>query len=374
MIQAPVMFKSPFYPPEPNFDFLKELTESVVNNAKYTIVGGNDNDSRHPLLTKDNWWYPYGSIPKDHPNIGELVARKDGKYWTLFNRKTGTKIRICFDDNAPPQTYSETPELVDVCITKKCNMHCEFCYQNASKEGKHADLDTINDILWRLRLDEVFEVAIGGGEPTQHPDFAKILQAAYDNGVVPNFTTANTDWMHDDKIVEAVNKYCGSFAISISNWQAVEEAYQWNRTKRGTYGAVRASVQIPLGCMPWKEINECLKKANVLYTPITFLGYKACGKAADRKPDPYHKQMLEWLDKNGEEPFGADTAFVQEFADKLKKMEVDPKLVSDGEGMYSCYIDAVEKKIGAHSYGAKMKSYDNRDLFQDFPYKECKNK
>lgn len=377
VIQVPIKFGPPYAAVEPEFDFLKELTDTVSNNNKYVIVGGNDNRDEplpHSLVTENNRWTPFHSIPTDN-RMGPLVARRNGLYWTLFNRNTGAKIRLTFNDNAPPQTCSETPELVDLCITKHCLKKCGFCYQGASREGQHADIKVIEQIIWKLKNAQVLEVAVGGGEPTSHPDFIKILEMIYDRGIVPNFTTADVSWMEDDNIAKAVRKYCGSFAISITDYNAVERAYRWNCNDHREK-SVRASVQVPLGGPAWRDINREVTKALVLYVPITFLGYKECGKASSRKAEPYCKHMIEWMKTHEDTEFGADTVFVKEFESQLRKMNIHPKLISDGEGLFSCYIDAVEQKIGKHSYGSLMKSFDTKsqefysnDLFCDFPYR-----
>ena len=46
-------------------------------------------------------------------------------------------------------------------------------------------LDSLNHPLYG----NVFQVAIGGGEPLEHPDFLKIIDATLQRKIVPNFTT-----------------------------------------------------------------------------------------------------------------------------------------------------------------------------------------
>jgi organic radical activating enzyme len=78
-----------------------------------------------------------------------------------------------------------------------------------------------------------FQVAIGGGEPTSHPDFVKVLEVFKDLGIEPNYTTngmwldfdySNTEFLKDGvthfftekhlSILENTKKYCGGVAIS----------------------------------------------------------------------------------------------------------------------------------------------------------------
>jgi len=55
-------------------------------------------------------------------------------------------------------------------------------------------------------------MAIGGGEPTMHPDFCNILEDVRSLGTVPNYTTAGHHMTPE--IYEATNKYCGGVAMT----------------------------------------------------------------------------------------------------------------------------------------------------------------
>jgi len=55
-------------------------------------------------------------------------------------------------------------------ITTKCNMNCEHCGFNCTHEGEHMSFDIFKEAL---KLDDM--CTVGGGEPTLHPEFEKIL-------------------------------------------------------------------------------------------------------------------------------------------------------------------------------------------------------
>jgi radical SAM protein with 4Fe4S-binding SPASM domain len=57
-----------------------------------------------------------------------------------------------------------------------------------------------------------FQVALGGGNPNQHPNFVEILEYTASKGVVPNYTTNGRGL--SDKILDATRKHCGAVAIS----------------------------------------------------------------------------------------------------------------------------------------------------------------
>ncbi len=58
-------------------------------------------------------------------------------------------------------------------ITTKCNFSCSHCCMNATKNGRHMKMSTFKKAL---EYDEM--VALGGGEPTLHPYFERILLLA----------------------------------------------------------------------------------------------------------------------------------------------------------------------------------------------------
>ena len=58
-----------------------------------------------------------------------------------------------------------------------------------------------------------FQVALGGGNPNQHPDFVEILEYTTSKGIVPNYTTNGRGL--SDEILGATHKHCGAVAISV---------------------------------------------------------------------------------------------------------------------------------------------------------------
>ena len=340
-------------------EFLQELCDHVVHNPRISIRGGNDNEEIPEAWQKDCGTPALKNIKTDSDEI--LFARKEGDWWILYNHRTGAKIRFSFKDDAKPLTHASTPELVDLKITDYCDKGCPFCYQASGENGKHAAVDDISHIVYGLREAQTFEIALGGGEPTAHPAFCQILEAIYHNGITPNFSSNSTDWMKDKKISKAVKEFCGSFAIS--NLKKIRDVLDWN-TKGVTHSGVysdqalpQATLQIPLGCYDEKTIKDTLRVAEEFSwdIPITLLGFKRFGRGTSFKPFS-NSWILDFLQEIDLERFGADSVFIQEFGEDLKKRGISPTLFVDGEGAFSCYIDAVKREIGASSYSGDMKS------------------
>ena len=98
-------------------------------------------------------------------------------------------------------------------VTYRCNLSCAFCYAESGPDREpepHARIR--RRIVERLAAWGVFEVALGGGEPTLLPDFADLLAAIRDGGMVPNVTTNGT--IHRPEVVAALAEHAGVVHLS----------------------------------------------------------------------------------------------------------------------------------------------------------------
>jgi hypothetical protein len=129
----------------------------------------------------------------------------------FFNGKT---LRIAID---PTKDIYELdyPEFYDVKITDKCFGGCSYCYQDSRKDSEHFPniIENINKFFGSMsENNRPFQVALGGGEPTLHPQFIKILKVFKDLGIEPNYTTNGMNLTTN--ILNATKKYCSGVAIS----------------------------------------------------------------------------------------------------------------------------------------------------------------
>ena len=71
-----------------------------------------------------------------------------------------------------------TPERVDFLITKKCNLKCKHCFENASpkKKAEYFDLNMLKRIFSQMDDLNVKTLKITGGEPFYHPQIKSILK------------------------------------------------------------------------------------------------------------------------------------------------------------------------------------------------------
>ncbi len=70
-------------------------------------------------------------------------------------------------------------------ITTKCNMYCTHCCFASSPIGKHMPFEMFKVVMgkWGAQLYQTNNyIVIGGGEPTLHPDFWKIVNYSLEYG------------------------------------------------------------------------------------------------------------------------------------------------------------------------------------------------
>jgi hypothetical protein len=335
-------------------DFFLDLTNYILQ-PNLAILGGNDNThEKHPLAT-NAFRLPITD------KVGTWYCRKDGMNdeWVLYNSNSGDKIRFSFNrkqDFTTNTTKAEAPELVDIKITDYCPYQCPYCYQDSKPTGKQNTGLSLHNIITTLADLKVFEVAIGGGEPTLSKNFAGIISYCKKLGITPNFSTKNLDFFRDPKnykLIEGV----GGIAISV-------EPYTYRKTIAELYSCLnyheypkeQISIQIIIGgdgfCTDCSLVNIAGSMYNFGFDKLTLLGYKLTGRAKGTQ-ERFDKNKLFNTIKEISSKYwikiGVDTQFIKMFKEQIQE-QIPSYLYHEEEGKFSCYIDAVEGKIGASSY------------------------
>lgn len=332
---------------------------SFVQRDDVVILGGNDNsDGQEP---------PENSWQDDRTHIfhqlGTRRLREDGDHYVMFDARSGMKMRMTFDPHAAPYVKSTVPELVDLKITNYCAYGCSFCYQSSTKQGVHADLNNIKTILNTLGAQGVFEVAIGGGEPTHYPHLAEVLTYAAEQNIVPNFTTFGVDWLQNAELMDAVRAHVGAIGVSV---HGVKDLNKLKKIQEGVNGLthrwedryVHVTAQHVVGSVDLDETAQILERSWEEGWDLLLLGYKPVGFGASQAPhDLTGLDTLLKLRQQKPPHYGAkvsmlgvDTAFVQQFDPILEGLRIAPVLKTSEEGKFSMYVDAVTLQQGPSSY------------------------
>lgn len=188
-----------------------DFYESAFDTERGTLIRSFEEKSQ------DNW----GGLMQLHP---QYRSRRDLE--DLWHKR--------YEDSSRRHAFSPVPETLDVQITNYCSVGCPTCYQSSTKKDRHAPAFKLMRAIFEGLDQAPYQIAFGGGEPTQLPDFAKVLAYTHERGSVPNFTTSGV--VLDEEIGATARELCGGVALTYHYWRGrekFEKAYTWWKEKLG---------------------------------------------------------------------------------------------------------------------------------------------
>ena len=242
--------------------------------------------------------------------MGRCLIRQcvESNYILCFDKDEGTFIREGIDGKSPFWNV-KGPELLDISITNYCERECEFCYRASNKEGKHISLDDYEKIISQAKDIGVLQVALGGGNPNQHPQFEEILKITRQYGIIPSYTT-NGQGM-TDSIYQATKNYCGAIAVSLyDSYDEVENIID----DCNEYG-IKVNIHFMLNNNTIGEAIDFLENEKAILKKINavvFLNYKHIHTSKDiiLKASCEIKELLNLIKKVKECKIGFDSCMI----------------------------------------------------------------
>jgi len=220
-------------------------------------------------------------------------AFPEHNYYAIWH--DGVTIRIKLNSTKPIEELRH-PEFFDVKLTSYCDSGrdrngrgCYFCYQDSTKTSPHFEnvINKIKNFFGSMSKNEKpFQVAIGGGEPTSHPDFIAALQAFHALDICPNYTT-NGMFVAEPKchdIIRATKELCGGVAVSTHSHL---EKYWRVATEKLLASDIKTNFHIIISGK--RSIDELMKLRAEYSDHIKYfvlLPYTAQGRAK--------KKLIEW--------------------------------------------------------------------------------
>jgi MoaA/NifB/PqqE/SkfB family radical SAM enzyme len=235
------------------------------------------------------------------------------------------------------------------------------------------------DSMVHKELGGVFQVALGGGEPLEHPQFLEIIDATVERGVVPNFTT---NGIHlTDELCQKIKDKVGAVAVSISKVDEVNVDVL-NMLRRNK---IRTNIHYVLSARNIGEATEILSgNHNAKFegvNAIIFLTYKPTGRASEQFILKRGNELTEFLkrvdNKSLKRPrIGFDACFVPML---IHSTHINKYVVDICEGaFFSVYIDH-KLNVSPCSFSGNRDQFNLRnfdfyeiwnDLFQEYREKQ----
>lgn len=291
-----------------------------------------------------------------------LGSYQNGNYKvTLLS--DGTKIRENDLDFFEP----EFPESMDIKITNKCDMGCPFCHEDSRKNGEHGD---ILNLPFLDSIHPFTELAIGGGNPLEHPDLVAFLEELKSRSLIANVTVNQKHFLENEKLLSDLVSEGLIYGLGISytggDFDDTQELVSMvKKYKNAVIHVINGIVSVQE--LAWLSYNN-LK--------ILILGYKEF-----RRGVRYHSNDTSGVDKKKMEVYQWLRYIVENqwfnavSFDNLAISQLDVRrLMSDKEWSEffmgddgregnltsaSMYIDAVSKKFARNS--CCLKRYDITD-------------
>lgn len=255
-----------------------------------------------------------------------------------FNGKT---IRVALDPKREI-TELEYPEFYDIKCTGYCKGGCVGCYMDSKPKDKHyVDIvSKVYDYFGKMTPNQrPFQVAIGGGEPTSHPDFIELLKAFYYLDIQPNYTS---NGMHlTGYILQATVDYCGGVALSCHDHL---ERYWKSATTRYIDAGVKLNFHIVISSV--ETVDYFMKIYEEYHDVIDYfvlLPYSSQGRGSEK--------VVEWEYLVSQLPDDTrQIAFGANFYPKLVKGDHNIKVSLYEPEIMSKFLDLKDMKLYKSSF------------------------
>jgi MoaA/NifB/PqqE/SkfB family radical SAM enzyme len=141
------------------------------------------------------------------------------------------------------------PRRLSIELTNICNLHCSYCLRDEDalyhSPANFLSIDLLQTIFIKARqVMELTNIGFTGGEPTLHPQFARALDVAADNGLKFSFVTNGwhferiwpTVMVHRDSITNIAFSLDGSTREDHDHWRGAGSFVRLVRAFSRCYG------------------------------------------------------------------------------------------------------------------------------------------
>ena len=160
-------------------------------------------------MEKKLWQFATMVLTVKEKRMKRFVKYQNGNYNVVIDTKDGTKVR----ENDLDFFKADFPESMDLKITNCCDMGCAMCHENSHKDGLHGDIMSAGFID---KLHPYTELAIGGGNPLEHPDLVPFLEKCKKLNLIPSMTVNQVHFMKNRSFIKNLVKQKLIYGLGVS--------------------------------------------------------------------------------------------------------------------------------------------------------------
>lgn len=276
--------------------------------------------------------------------MNRFVKYQNGNYSVVLDTLTGTKIR----ENDLEFFKADFPESMDIKITNRCDVGCPMCHENSTKDGLHGDImsDSFID-----KLHPYTELAIGGGNPLEHPDIVPFLEKCKKLNLVPSMTV---NQIHFENNIELLKRLVDEKLIYGLGVSLVCEDDEFI-AKIKQFPNVVIHVINGMGACP-----ETLKKLAYNNFKILILGYKEFRRGVDHyvvagdrielKKQKLYDMLPQIINENWFDVVSFDNLAIKQLDVKRLMSDEDwEQFYMGDDGQATMYVDMVNREFAKSS-------------------------
>jgi 7,8-dihydro-6-hydroxymethylpterin dimethyltransferase len=129
----------------------------------------------------------------------------------------------CPFDCGPCTSHEQQVQLPIVPITSACNLDCPICYTHNKNDGAfHMTEAQLEAILGHLRAADPERriINLTGGEPTQHPQFERIVERCAEEGIHRiTVSTHGLRFLKDERLLERLARLGARIVLSFDSFE-----------------------------------------------------------------------------------------------------------------------------------------------------------
>ncbi len=129
----------------------------------------------------------------------------------------------CPFDCGPCTSHEQQAQLPIVPITSACNLDCPICYTHNKNEGAfHMTEGQLSAILGHLRAADPERriINLTGGEPTQHPQFERLVERCAEEGIHRiTVSTHGLRFLKDERLLERLARLGARIVLSFDSFK-----------------------------------------------------------------------------------------------------------------------------------------------------------